>query len=247
MSEGEKGFRGALVGGFQRDDVLQYIESTAKEHEETVQHLTEELETIRDSLREMTDKSNEATTRNAELLEKLGAMTIAEDEAQTELQNLREQLDVMTMRAHKAEEAEAVLTAEKEVMVEELTELRAKREEFEASKDHLAEIELCAYRRAKELERQSKMEAEKLREQSAEVINRVKNKIDAANDSCRDILKRSQTEADEMARRASQLLKQLESVSGKLEAQKSANQEHSNGRLTLSEVLSGLRQNTEEK
>ena len=102
-------------------------------------------------------------------------------------------------------------------------------------------MELSAYRRAKQIEEDAKSELQKLRRQSLEMIEQVKRQLDTAKENYRTVLARSQQESAEMARKAGEVLGEIDRITaalGKSEADKS--------KSGLRDVLSNLRIKTEE-
>ena len=75
MAEADNGFRTALVGGFQRDDVLRYIEDAARRHAEETAALKEKLDEAERRAKEQSARADSLTEKNAELLERLGVGT----------------------------------------------------------------------------------------------------------------------------------------------------------------------------
>ena len=92
MNEQETGFRTQIVGGFQRDDVLRYIEQTSRTYtekletlERTLSESESETEEQRSRAEALAAQNNELSSKDAELLERLGAMTLTEDTLRTSL------------------------------------------------------------------------------------------------------------------------------------------------------------------
>lgn len=125
-------FKTCMFGGFDKDDVVKFIEKLAQEHQAEITALTEE----KNSLQEKLDT-------NASLL-------AAADKAVEELRHACEQ--------YQADAAETTdLRAKLEQAMSELSALRAENEalrgpakEYESIKDHIAQIEINAHRRTEE-------------------------------------------------------------------------------------------------
>lgn len=152
------GFRGALVGGFRKDDVLSYIEETAKERT-TLQEqldaaleeknsldadrsaLTAVVEQLNAQLEEMDELRNELEqlqNENEELRER-------EAEAQQEAMLANQMMGTMQMNIDKLEEEIEDLEREKRALQDECSRMKAERALY-------AEIEVEARTRAAQTE-----------------------------------------------------------------------------------------------
>lgn len=118
-------FKKCMFGGFDPEDVIAYIDRTAKENKAKIDTLTEENDALTKSNQEMQGELLVLRQQFTEY-EKDGRTA---EQLQQELQNAEEKL-------HKLEE-EAVT-------------LRAQADEFRMLKDHIAEIEISAHRRSEE-------------------------------------------------------------------------------------------------
>lgn len=125
-------FKTCMFGGFDKDDVVKFIEKLAQEHQEEIAKLTEELDGLREKL----------ITNEIKLA--------AADETAEELRHACEQ--------YQADAAETTdLRAKLEQAMSELETLRTENEslrgpakEYESIKDHIAQIEINAHRRTEE-------------------------------------------------------------------------------------------------
>ena len=184
------GFRGALVGGFRKDDVLSYIEETAKERT-TLQEqldaaleeknsldadrsaLTAVVEQLNAQLEEMDELRNELEqlqNENDELRER-------EAEAQQEAMMANQMMGTMQMNIDKLEEEIEDLEREKRALQDECARMKAERALY-------AEIEIEARTRAAQTEAAAEekiagmyAETDKLLEQMLRCL------LDAAEDS----------------------------------------------------------------
>lgn len=241
MDEQVKGFRGAVFGGFKREDVLRYIEDTdAKYHSET-EELRRQLTEAQAALTELGEQNKTLTEKNAELLERLGEMTLDTDKIRAQLDQIERGFSMQTGEIEAQNARAEELAAENDRLSAENAKLSAKCGEYDASKDKIAEMELSAYRRAKKIEEEAKVELQKLRRQSLEMIEQVKRQLDTTKENYRTVLARSQQESAEMARKASEVLGEIDRISaslGKGEADK--------GKSGLRDMLGSLRPKTEE-
>ena len=118
-------FKTCMFGGFDRRDVIAFIEKTARENREII-----------DSL----EKSNEELTQKC-------------SEMEQELELLREESASNAQQAQQAAELSGKLenlTAQCEKLENENDTLRHQAQEYLAMKDHIAEIEISAHHRTEE-------------------------------------------------------------------------------------------------
>ncbi len=148
----EQQFRGAAFGGFQRQDVLDYIEASAREHTAKIEALQKELEQTRAARVELEGERNALSAGRAAAAAELEAAVAAQAKAATELEE-------RTARMARLEEENAVLRAR-------VAELEAPAQAYLAVKDRAAGIELEAHIRAQAAETAAQ---ERVRETQAEL------------------------------------------------------------------------------
>ena len=118
-------FKTCLFGGFDREDVISYIEKTAKENQERLRELTDSSEALQ--------RDNDAMRQELDALRNTAenAKSVAE-----KYEMLRSRVDEVVQRA--------------ETLEAENKELRQQAAEYQSLKDHIAEIEISAHRRTQE-------------------------------------------------------------------------------------------------
>lgn len=128
------GFRGALVGGFRKDDVLTYIEEAARERRD----LQQMLEAAREEA-ESLDADRSALTA---VVDQLNAQLEEVDELRDELEKLQTEND--ELREREAEAQQAALTTEQmmDTMQMNIDRLEEQIEELEREKRELQDM--CA-------------------------------------------------------------------------------------------------------
>ena len=118
-------FKTCLFGGFDREDVVSFIEKTSREARESIEAL---------------EQSNQILQQqNDEMSRELYAIKGDYDAIQQQAQQVQSLLDQV-----------AELTARLQATEAELSGLRAQDEEFRSLKSHIAEIEINAHRRTEE-------------------------------------------------------------------------------------------------
>lgn len=118
-------FKTCLFGGFDREDVVKFIEKTAAENQEQLETLEAELNALR-------AQRDEAAAEN----EALRGLTEEDAQLREENARLREQL--------------AQAQASAEALRQEAEALRGPAAEYQSLKEHVADIEISAHRRTEE-------------------------------------------------------------------------------------------------
>lgn len=118
-------FKTALFGGFDREDVISYIQQTSRESQQRISALEEENRILQERNRAM---EAELSTLRQSVLENSAA-------ADTCLQ-LQDQFRQLQEQAQK--------------LRQETEDLRAQAAEYQSLKDHIADIEISAHRRTEE-------------------------------------------------------------------------------------------------
>lgn len=118
-------FKTCLFGGFDREDVVKFIEKTAAENQEQMETLEAELNALR-------TQRDEAAAEN----EALRGLTEEDACLREENARLREQL--------------AQAQASAEALRQEAEALRGPAAEYQSLKEHVADIEISAHRRTEE-------------------------------------------------------------------------------------------------
>lgn len=163
----ENTFKSSVFGGFNRDDVIRYIEKTSLESKQQIEALEQESDGLCRENAELRDKLAEAERERDRLTETSASATGAQaalkkglTAAQETITELRAQLEDTTQKAAFAQKEHERLRAaqkaehEREIkkLQEELAELRAQAEEYGRVKAHIADIELSARERADALD-----------------------------------------------------------------------------------------------
>ena len=217
MNEQEMGFRTAVVGGFQKDDVLQYIEESAKTYEQKLAALQDDCDKQKAKIEEQAAEITSLTEKNAELLERLGGLTLDLDKSKKQADELErslimaaEETNIHTARYDDLKKDYDEQRAECERLRQENERLQARSDEYAAARDHLAAIELEAHQRARQLEEQARQNASKIEEESARRLADVRTRMEQAKSAYCDTLRRTQAAADEARRKTEDILKNME-------------------------------------
>ena len=163
----ENTFKSSVFGGFNRDDVIRYIERTALESKQQIEALEQESDGLCRENADLRDKLAEAERERDHLNESYSTASSAQDAlkkgltaAQETIAELRAKLEETTRKADYAQkEHERLREAQKaeheremQKVLSELAELRAQAEEYGRVKAHIADIELSVRERADALD-----------------------------------------------------------------------------------------------
>lgn len=160
----KKMFKKSAFGGFNRDDVANYITSLSEEHTAEVNKIREELKLSAQENVELKNKLSELEEKQKELVEKLKDYEeISEALAQTKA----ELESVCEARKALSEENET-LKLQLQNTAAELNVLKEREQEVKISKERIADLELEARRRVAEAEEsaRARMEADAERQRA---------------------------------------------------------------------------------
>lgn len=151
MGENEFQFRTAAFGGFQKQDVMDYLERSAREHAQKIAALQKELS------EERTAKAGEEERSFA--LE--GRISALEAENQRLAADLAERTDQLNQAQAELDEVRTLAAQ----LQEEMGRIRPSADAYEAVKDRTASIELEAHGRAQAIEKEGRAKAQKYQDQ----------------------------------------------------------------------------------
>lgn len=156
-------FRSAVMGGFNRQDVMEYVERTAREHRAQIDNLNKQLEEARQEKEALSAAMEGLQSQSGDLADQEARVRASLEESTRTLTGVRGEL----------EDARGQLAAAKK----ELSGLQAKVEQleplaqrYEALKDRVATVELDAHRRAQATIDEAQAQADRLRAETARWI-----------------------------------------------------------------------------
>ncbi len=187
MAEG-KGFRGAVMGGFNRHEVMRYIESLVREHKE-------EIDAYRSGAELLRRERDDARRQVAELEQKMGGLGVLASElevtrargdnlAQTTSQlekQCREMGEAITLRDRERAATAARLEELERRLVTAETErqrMAAELSVYEAAHTKADQIEAAAYRQAELIEKEALANAHRAREALDALLTETKTRYD---------------------------------------------------------------------
>ncbi len=167
MSVGEYRFRGSMFG-FNRQDVLKYIEAVHKEHAAQLQSLKEDLERERDQRSQVEEQGSLANEEAAAAGKDAQRCKEELEQALKELRQAQSQREDLRLRLQSAQEDLAALQEAADRMA-------PAAKAYEALKEKAAGIELDAHNRAQVIVKQGEEEAAEIRRRMADWLRQVES------------------------------------------------------------------------
>lgn len=174
VNAAEYQFRTAAFGGFQKQDVVAYLEASSKEHAEKVQALEQELSQLRQGREELEKRCGEGE-------DKLTLLTADKTRLEGDLAEKTQALETAQTQLEEKSAALAAAQAELTQLRARVRELEPSAEAYESLKDRTAGVELEAHHRAQMIEDEA---CEKAKE-SAQEVERWLGKVRAGYDRLR--------------------------------------------------------------
>ena len=151
-------FRSAL-GGFNRQDVTEYIERTRKEAEEAAAQLEAQVKSLQDSEAEARQSLDSCTQEKEDLEKQLEEMTLQYTQTKNDCDAVTEAKETLEAEGCRKDDMIRTLTGEKEKLSRRVQELEEQAEALRREKERLTQLELDAHRRSEETEARAGEEA----------------------------------------------------------------------------------------
>ena len=168
-------FRGAAFGGFNRQDVLTYLENTAREAAQQREALEQQLEQQRQAaesaLRQIEEQSHQLQQANQRLQEEKDALSGQLEQTNVALSTSRTERSQLSDRLAQLENSLAQAQTR-------IAALEPDAEAYAALKERTAGVELEAHRRAQTVQEQAEEQARQLRRQMERWMQRVEQEYD---------------------------------------------------------------------
>lgn len=191
-------FRNAAFGGFNRQDVLTYLEHTAKENEEAQQLLHKRLE-------EAQQLVSTQDTQLGEQSEQINTLTEENKTLRAQLEELEQSVAASRTQAEKTDEELIRVREELEQAKGKIAALQPDAAAYAAVKERTAGVELEAHGRAKAIQEQAEQEARQLRRQ----MERWMQKVEREYDSLRSEVESTVSHAADQLMKAGKHLEQV--------------------------------------
>lgn len=165
-------FRSAALGGFNRQDVLDYLEKTSAENGLRQRELQEKLEAAQEECRQL-------TARTTEQEEQLAILRRDRDNLNQQLEQVQGALEESQGQGEAQEEELAALRRERDEWKAKAEALEPDASAYGILKERTAGVELEAHRRAQTVLDQADAQAKELRRNMEQWMDRVEREYDA--------------------------------------------------------------------
>ena len=173
MDHEEYQFRTAAIGGFSKQDVLDYIARANQEHQTRVERLEKELSQTGEERDKFRSRVEEAEGRNVELSAQVQKLTGELEELRTELESVRTAREEAEARRAEQESAAAALAEERDGLRRDLEKAQRAAAAYERIKDRTAGMELEAHGRAQAIQNGAEAQAAAIRARVERWLDRV--------------------------------------------------------------------------
>lgn len=188
MSDKDNSFRSSITG-FNRKDVLAYIESRSQTYAEKLKELGSRLDVSHEDLTKTRASLAQANASLIDLQKTCADQTLLLDSANDDIVRLSNQIEELRRSSAERDEELRTVRIERDALSRKLTEQRAAISEYEQSKLRVANIELEAYARAKKIKDEAISIAASSRKTLNGLINDAKKRYQTTKDAAtRDIL-----------------------------------------------------------
>ena len=165
-------FRSAALGGFNRQDVLDYLEKTSAENAQRQQELQQKLEAAE-------EERGRLAARTGEQEEQMAILQRERDSLQQQLEQVKQALAAGQDREEVQERELAGLRRERDALKARVEALEPEAAAYEAVKERTAGVELEAHCRAQKIVDQADGQARELRRNMEQWVSRVEREYDA--------------------------------------------------------------------
>lgn len=156
-------FRSAMMGGFNRQDVMEYIEKAAQEQRTKLEAMTKELEQARQEKAALTAELEGLRAQSGSWADQEEQSRASLEESTHAVELLREDLRLLREQLAGADEELAGLR-------ERVRQLEPVARQYEALKDHIATVELDAHRKAQSTVEETRAWANGVRRDAAQWV-----------------------------------------------------------------------------
>lgn len=172
-------FRGAVFGGFDRRDVMEYFDRFAREKDQRIGELTAGLEQAAREKEALEAQLDSLRSENGDWAEQEARVRASLEESSRSLTGLRGELQTARTELAEAQRELAVLR-------ERVAALEPMARQYETLRDRVATVELDAHQKAQLTLDAARVEAEALRGETARWMGEVRKGYDRLREQVRD-------------------------------------------------------------
>lgn len=189
MNENAGQFRSAAIGGFHRQDVLDYLERITRENQEEKDAILAEKTSMESALDE--EKAARARAENRLLL-----MEQRAEDASAGRKDLEEEIVRLKDQLAEKEEVLAQATAEAESLRKTIGELEPRAESWQRIKNTAGDIEVAAHERAQITIQEAQVKAAEIRAEAVRWVLDIQNRCDKLQQDLRSSVLAAEKELD---------------------------------------------------
>lgn len=171
-------FRSAAVGGFNRQDVLTYLEEQAKQAAQIQQGLQDQLDEAGRRAEEFHREGNMLRGQLEEVQQELESVRQGRDNLSTQLDQINQDLSAQQTRAARLDQELERVRRERDELRARLEALQPDAQAYVQLKERTAGVELEAHRRAQAVQEKSEQDALRLRRQVNQWLQRLGQEYD---------------------------------------------------------------------
>lgn len=172
-------FRSAVFGGFNRRDVLEYIESSSRESNQKLAELTARLEAAEREKAELAAALDSLRSESGDLAEQEAKVRASLEESSRSLVTVRGELQTTRTQL-------AVAKKELAGLQDKVAQIEPMARRYEALKDRVATVELDAHQKAQATLDKAEAEVSALHTDTARWMGQVRESYDALRAQVRD-------------------------------------------------------------
>lgn len=178
METGEFQFRTAAIGGFLKQDVLDYIERANREHRERIEQLEKELAAVKGERDELKERTGTLEKDSLERRNQLAGLSDQVEELRSRLHQREQELEEIRGESRLQDELQGELSDQMSDLKARLSKAEHAAKAYEAIKDRTAGIELEAHCRAQAVEAAAQVQVDKTRHEVEQWIAKVQGSYD---------------------------------------------------------------------
>ncbi len=205
-------FRSA-IGGFNRQDVMEYIERTQKQSEESISWLETQVEQLQQSESEAQRALQECEEERDRLAAQLEEMTSRYNNAKNNWEVQAQAKESNRRDVVQRDQTIREMTEENQRLFHRVQELEADADDFRRQKEQLAQLELDAYKRADDLLTEAEAKAKSI---AAAAETQAKGIVSKAEDESLSVVKAAQMNIADTVEDFNEILQAFEDVSDQL-------------------------------
>lgn len=178
METGEIQFRTAAIGGFLKQDVLDYIEKANREHRERLEQLEKELAAVKGERDALKERAAGLEKDSLERRNQLDHLTGQVESLTAQLAQREKELEEIRGESKLQDELQGELSDQMSDLKARLSKAERGARAYEAIKDRTAGIELEAHYRAQAVEAAAQVQVDKTRREVEQWIAKVQGSYD---------------------------------------------------------------------